>query len=176
MKYTKIVIVALCKLIFFCYFFYIKNFFLLSIPLIFQPNIYYKGKKMNKTKNASWGTGGRNSGAVIYLTWLRSHQPWRAGIVEGFLPSGSSFRIHGWSSLAFPESLCQNFCLRTSGRSILVWQVLIQLDSRWPWTSQSPLSLSGYSLLEEKIFKVCPRKQNKQEEYGHRAGKCTFSK
>ena len=40
---------------FFC-FFYINKLFLLSTHLIFQPNIYYKGKKMNKTKNESWGS------------------------------------------------------------------------------------------------------------------------
>lgn len=61
MKYTKIFIVAVCKLIFLLLFLY-KNFFLLSTPLIFQLNIYYKGKKMNKTKNESWGTGDRNRG------------------------------------------------------------------------------------------------------------------
>lgn len=56
MKYTKIFIVAVCKLIFLLLFLY-KKFFSLSTPLIFQLNIYYKGKKMNKTKNESWGQG-----------------------------------------------------------------------------------------------------------------------
>lgn len=166
----------LCQLIFLLllYFLCPEKFSPLSTQLLFQPNVYYKRKKMNKTKTESGG-GVEIRVTLIYLAWFHCHHPWRAGVVGDFLPSGNSFRTQGWWFLAFP------------------WKPVSQLQSEGIWQKQSgvpganPRRLSvtldksvfpfpGYLPPWREFSKDFSRKQVKQEDSDHREGKCSFSK